>query len=107
MRERLLIETPTTLGIHGDTTACRHGSFGDSRVAGTDPMKRNTLRGWCWSMMGPISVGLMTFLRTSFVGYLNTVMPEEEIKERMAYFRDQAKQLMEIRKSGHLSEDKV
>jgi hypothetical protein len=42
-----------------------------------------------------------------FVGYLNTALPEEEIKERMAYFRDQAKQLMEIRKAGHLPADRI
>jgi hypothetical protein len=34
-------------------------------------------------------------------------LPEEEIKERMDYFRDQAKDLIEIRKSGHLPEDKI
>ena len=42
-----------------------------------------------------------------FVGYLNSTLPEEKIKEQMNYFRDQAKQLMEIRKSSHLSEDTV
>ncbi len=41
-----------------------------------------------------------------FVGYLNTALPEEEIKERMDHFKDQVEQLMKIRKSGHLSEDK-
>jgi hypothetical protein len=42
-----------------------------------------------------------------FWGYLNTKLPEEKIKERMDYFKDQAKQLMEIRKSGHLPGDKM
>jgi len=41
-----------------------------------------------------------------FLGYLNTKLPEEKIKERMDYFKDQAKQLMEIWKSGHLPADK-
>jgi hypothetical protein len=36
-----------------------------------------------------------------FLGYLNTKVPEEKIKERMDYFKDQARQLMEIRKFGH------
>lgn len=32
----------------------------------------------------------------------NTKLPEEKIKERMDYFKDQAKQLVELRKSSHL-----
>ncbi len=42
-----------------------------------------------------------------FLGYLNTTLPEEKIKEQMDYFRDQAKQLIEIRKNTHLSDDKI
>ena len=42
-----------------------------------------------------------------FLGYLYSKQPEEKIKERMDYFKDQAKQLMEIRKSGHLPDDKI
>ena len=38
----------------------------------------------------------------AFLGYLNTKLPEEEIEERLDHFKDQAKQLMEIRRSGHL-----
>jgi hypothetical protein len=34
----------------------------------------------------------------------NTKLPEEKIKERMDYFKDQAKQLVEMRKSGHYPE---
>jgi hypothetical protein len=34
----------------------------------------------------------------AFLGYLNTKLPEEEIEERLDHFKDQAKQLMEIRK---------
>jgi len=42
-----------------------------------------------------------------FVGYLNTALPEGKIKERMDHFKDQAKQLMEIRKSGRLPDDEI
>jgi len=42
-----------------------------------------------------------------FVGYLNTKLPEEKIKERMDYFKEQAKQLMEMKKSGHLPDKKI
>jgi hypothetical protein len=42
-----------------------------------------------------------------FLGYLYSKLPKKKIKERMDYFRGQAKQLMEIRKSGHLSEDRT
>jgi hypothetical protein len=36
-----------------------------------------------------------------FLGYLYSKLPKKRIKERMDYFRDQAGQLMKIRKSGH------
>jgi hypothetical protein len=36
-----------------------------------------------------------------FLGYLNTKLPEEKIKERMDYFKEQAKQLMVIRSSSN------
>ena len=42
-----------------------------------------------------------------FLGYLFSKLPEEKIKERMDYFKDQAKQLMKIRESGHLPDDKI
>jgi len=42
-----------------------------------------------------------------FLGYLNTKLPEEKIKERMECFKNQARQLMEIRKSGHLPVDRT
>ncbi len=38
----------------------------------------------------------------AFLGYLNTKLPEEEIEERLDHFKDQAKQLMETKRSGHL-----
>jgi len=41
-----------------------------------------------------------------FFGYLHSKQPEEKIKERMDHFKDQAKQLMRIRESGHPSDDK-
>ena len=37
-----------------------------------------------------------------FLGYLYTKLPEEKIKKRMDHFKEQAKQLMELRKSSHL-----
>jgi len=37
----------------------------------------------------------------------NSKVPKKKIKERMDYFKDQAKQLMEIRKSGPLPDDKT
>jgi len=40
-----------------------------------------------------------------FLGYLNTKLPEKNRKEQMEYFKKQAKDLMEIRKSGHLPDD--
>ena len=36
-----------------------------------------------------------------FLGYLYSKLPKKKIKERMDYFKDQAQQLMKIRKSGH------
>ena len=42
--------------------------------------------------------------RVGWVSHLHYL--EEKIKERMDYFKDQAKQLIEIRKSGHLPDDK-
>jgi hypothetical protein len=42
----------------------------------------------------------------AFLGYLNTKLPEEKIEERVDHFKDQAKQLMEIRRSGHLPVDR-
>jgi len=41
------------------------------------------------------------------LGYLNTKLPVEKIKERMDHFKDEAKQLIEIRKSGNLPDDKI
>lgn len=35
-----------------------------------------------------------------FLGYLNTKLPEKNRKEQMDHFRDQAKELMEIRRSS-------
>jgi hypothetical protein len=42
-----------------------------------------------------------------FLGYLYSKLPEDKIKERMDYFKDQANQLMGIRKSGHLPDNKI
>jgi len=41
-----------------------------------------------------------------FVRYLYSKLPMEKIKMRMDYFKDQAKQLMKIRKSSHLPVDR-
>ena len=41
-----------------------------------------------------------------FLGYLYTKQPKKKIKERTDYFKDQARQLMELKKSGHLPENK-
>jgi hypothetical protein len=41
------------------------------------------------------------------VGYLYTKLPKKKIKERMDHFKEQAQQLMEIRKSGHRSGKKI
>jgi len=38
---------------------------------------------------------------------INTKLPEDKIKERMDHFKDQAKQWMEIKKSGRFSDDKT
>ncbi len=35
-----------------------------------------------------------------FLGYLYSKLPRKKIKERMDYFKDQARQLMEIREPG-------
>lgn len=40
-----------------------------------------------------------------FLGYLNTKLPEKNRKEQMDHFKDQAKDLIEIRKSGHLPDE--
>lgn len=42
-----------------------------------------------------------------FLGYLNSKLPEEEIEDRLDHFKDQANQLMEIRRSGHLPVDRI
>jgi len=42
-----------------------------------------------------------------FLGYLYTKQSKKRIKERMDYFKDQARQLMEIRKSGHPANKKI
>jgi len=42
-----------------------------------------------------------------FVGYLNTALPEGKTKERMDYFKEEGKQLMEIRKSSRLPGKKI
>jgi hypothetical protein len=54
---------------------------------------------------GHLTLALLT--DTLSWGYLYSKLPEEKIKERMDYFKDQVKQLMEIRKSGNLSENKI
>ena len=43
----------------------------------------------------------------AFVGYLYAKVPRKKIKERMDYFKDQARQLMEIRKSGYRLAKKI
>ena len=40
-----------------------------------------------------------------FLGYLYSKLPEETIKERMDYFRDQGRDLMELKRTGRLPED--
>jgi hypothetical protein len=42
-----------------------------------------------------------------FLGYLYAKQPRQKIKERMDYFKDQAQQLMKIRKSGHRPGKKI
>jgi hypothetical protein len=42
-----------------------------------------------------------------FLGYLNTRLPEKNRKEQMDRFKDQTKDLMGIRKSGHLPDNKI
>ncbi len=42
-----------------------------------------------------------------FLGYLYTKLPKKKIMERMDYFKDQAKQLMEIREAGHFPDKKI
>jgi hypothetical protein len=38
---------------------------------------------------------------------INTKLPEKNRKEQMDHFKDQAKDLMEIRKSDHLPDDGI
>ncbi len=42
-----------------------------------------------------------------FLGYLFSKLPKKKLKERMDYFKDQARQLMKIRESGHRADKKV
>ena len=44
---------------------------------------------------------------TGFLGYLYSKLPKKKITERMDYFKDQANQLMKIRKSGHRPGKKI
>ena len=59
-------------------------------------------------MRGPGSAGSNdTPDDIGFLGYLYSKLPREKMKIRMDYFKDQAKQLMKIRKSGHLPVDRI
>ena len=42
-----------------------------------------------------------------FLGYLNTKLPEKNRKEQMDHFKKQAEDLMEIRRSGHLPDNRI
>lgn len=42
-----------------------------------------------------------------FLGYLNTKLPEKNRKEQMDHFKKQAEDLMGIRRSGHLPDNRI